>query len=267
MKLSISNLAFGQLPIEAIIPELEIHQINGLEFAPTKQWPEFPKTDFNKLKNFRSMLNHYGIQISAFQSLFYGLPHLQVLNKNDWPEILNHLKRIIGVASELDVKILVLGAPRNRLRINVSPKNADQIFSEFINLIEPFLQDSQILMTLEPNPNKYGADYLTTYYEVVKSARELNSPWVKAQMDTGCMLINQESLSDAFHLHKPAHLHVSSGNINEFPIDLDHKHLTELIKSSDYKGWVVLEIISGEEMSLSRLRNFLIDFKVHYNQT
>ena len=49
----------------------------------------------------RIRLQDNGLQVSGLQSLLYGKPDLQLLDRSTWPALLDHLRQVIGVAGAL----------------------------------------------------------------------------------------------------------------------------------------------------------------------
>ena len=100
-----------------------------------------------------------------------------------------------------------------------------------------------MVLTLEPNAPEYGADFLTSYEEVVLLCRKIDSESIKPQIDTGCLwMVGQEPL-DALNFTLPHHIHISVPNLTEVPGNMSFSTFFESLKLSAYAGWVTIETI------------------------
>lgn len=243
MKLSVSNLAWGSLDFEDLLTVVGDHGMHGVEIAPTAIWPDSPEVTGEDLARIRAALDSHELQVSGFQSLLYRRPDLQLLGPETWPALLDHLRRIIGLAGQLQASCAVFGSPRNRIRADLSVESADALAAEFFGRLEPTLQDAGVVLTLEPNAPEYGADYLTGYPDVVRLADLVDSPWVQPQIDTGCLAMVHQDAASAARLRQPGHVHVSAPQLQPPVAGPEHDALAAVLRAHDYQGWVVLEML------------------------
>ena len=248
---SVSNLAFLSQSPESVGPLLKRHGIEAVELAPTSIWPTFPDVSSEMLGTYLEGWIQEGIVVSGVQSLLFGHPEFQVFDRFSWPGMLDHLCRVIASASLLGAEVAVFGSPKNRVRGNLGRHDADQMFAEFLAGLLPVLEDSQVVLTLEPNAPEYGADYLNTYAEVVKVSDMVDSPWVKPQIDTGCLAMIGEDPARAVRSRTPTHVHVSAPLLGPPPGGIDHGAVNRELNSSGYEGWVVLEMLQLSSSSKS----------------
>lgn len=241
MKLSLSNLSWGDTPIQQMIPLIEEIGIQGIEIAPTAIWPELKSTRNIELRKMRDLIESHGLEVSGLQSLLYGHKDYQLFSRSTWPRMRSHLEFMFSVASILGAKVLVFGSPRNRVRGNLQIDLANQIACEFFTSLIPSLEKNNLVMTLEPNAPEYGCDFLLTYEEVRNLTSLINSDWVKPQIDTGCLWMVREDPSSAFHSEMPHHVHLSNPNLQDVPGDSNFDNFLSLIRASEYKGWLVIE--------------------------
>jgi sugar phosphate isomerase/epimerase len=243
MRLSASNLAWGSQGLDAFLTAVREHGLQGVEIAPTAVWPESPSVSHEQIAQLRARLQGNGLQVSGLQSLLYGKPDLQLLDRSTWPSLLDHLRQVIGLAGALGATCAVFGSPRNRQRGRISVARADEIAAEFFALLEPVLRDDGVVLTLEPNAPEYGADYLTHYTDVVRLAGLIGSPWVQPQIDTGCLAMVGDDAAAGARTRIPGHVHVSAPHLVPPPAGLDHRILAKTLRGLGYKGWVVLEML------------------------
>ena len=120
-RLSISNLCLNNDEFFVELEKLRDIGICGIEIAPTKIWGNLSKETLVKAKALKGKLDGMGIQVSGIQSLLYGLPDVQILQRSNWSQIYMKLNQMFEVASVLDAKIAVFGSPKNPVACVQSP--------------------------------------------------------------------------------------------------------------------------------------------------
>lgn len=243
MRLSVSNLAWPDTPIESIAPQLSVAGMHGVEIAPTAIWPEAPNVPVELVREHAGRWRDHGLEISGIQSLLYGHPELQLLDRATWPAMRAHLTAMIELAHGLGAHVAVFGSPRNRIRGSDEAADADLLATEFFLSLEPVLSASGVTLTLEPNAPGYGADYLTRYSDVVTLSDTIDSSWVQPQVDTGCLTMVGEDPAHAIRTRTPAHVHISVPDLLPPPGPVDHAEVVRALAKTGYDGWIVLEML------------------------
>jgi sugar phosphate isomerase/epimerase len=236
-------LAWGGVAVDDVAPILLDAEVSAIEVAPTVIWPDLDAVLLTEATTYRHHLAELGLRVSGLQSLLFGHPELQLFDRSCWPAMTAHLSRALRLAGALEARVAVFGSPRNRVRGDLPIGQAHEVASEFFTGLLPVLADSGVILTLEPNAPAYGADYLVTYAEVVELAARIGSPWVRPQVDTGCLAMVDDDWVDAVALEAPAHVHVSAPRLVPPPAGLDHRALAARLRSDRYAGWVVLEML------------------------
>jgi D-psicose/D-tagatose/L-ribulose 3-epimerase len=254
-QLSISNLAFPDIEIETIAPILWQAGIRGIEIAPTVVWENAPKVTHFQAREYVEKWRSQGFAISGIQSLLYGHAELQILDRNSWPNLYEHLSQMIKLASELETHVAVFGSPRNRVRGNIPIAEANEICAEFLSTLLPVLSKNDVVLTIEPNAPDYGADYLLRYSDCLALADLIASPWVQPQIDTGCLAMVEDPLLEAVNERVPFHVHVSAPHMLPPPGQIDHLEFSNTLKINKYNGWIVLEMLPTPGDKLTFLRD------------
>ena len=244
MKISISNLAWGKTPLNEIIPKLAEAGIHGIEVAPTAIWPDLNNVRDKDLLEFKRQLEDYNLSVSGIQSLLYSHPELQLFEQNCWNDLKKHLEKVIRFGSYLSADVAVFGSPKNRVRGHLNTDKAHELAISFFRQIEPCLMDNNVVLTLEPNAQDYGADFLTTYEEVVSLSRDIDSPMIKPQIDTGCLWMSGEDPAVEFLKCTPHHIHVSTPNLGAVPGKSNFESFIDLINKTNFPGWIVIETLN-----------------------
>lgn len=241
MKYSISNLAWGDTPLDIVVPKLANAGLNGVEIALTAIWPDLDNLHDKEVIEFKKYLEEHKLAVSGIQSLLYGHPELQLFDQNCWGDLRNHLENVIRIGGILEADVAVFGSPKNRLKKSLNINQADDLAEIFLRQLDPCLKENDIVLTLEPNAPQYGADYLTTYEEVVQLTKRINSGNIKPQVDTGCIWMIEQDPARAFNSFLPHHIHVSVPNLLEVPGNFTFSTFFEALKLSDYVGWLTVE--------------------------
>jgi len=258
MKISISNLAWGKTSLLEAVKIVENVGLSGIEIAPTALWPNLYSVTPLEIKRTREILLDSGLRVSGIQSLLYGHPEFQLFDKSTWPELRKHIEIILEIAENLETKVAVFGSPKNRVKGRLKKAEADLIAAEFFSTLLPVLERSDVVLTLEPNAPEYGADYLTSYAEVQELSDLIGSLRVAPQIDTGCMWMVGEDLCQAFESRIPHHIHISNPNLGEVPGSSNYDHIFELIKTSEYSGWLVIETLNQPPEKIMHASKWLV---------
>lgn len=247
MRLSVSNLGWGSSDPEQVRAILESHGISGVELAPTAVWPQAPSVDDGLLRGEREFWSRGGLAVSGVQSLLFGHPELRLFDVAAHDALHAHLTQMIRLASALGASRAVFGSPRNRLRGSLGTEAADELATTFFQRLTPVLEAEEVVLTLEPNAKAYGADYLTDYESCLRLARLVASEHVKAQIDTGCLAMENVDPALAVRAHAPGHVHVSAPNLLPPPGAVDHAQVNAALRERGYSGWCTLEMLPGAQ--------------------
>lgn len=251
MKLSISNLSWGNKPIIEFAESLEDVGIDGVEIAPSLIWPEPEKVHLNDVKKVKEQLLESGLKVSGIQSLLYGHPEFQLFQPEMWRSMKMHLEKMFELSSTLDSKVAVFGSPKNRIKGNLNSNNANEIASEFLASLVPSLENNDVVLTLEPNAREYGADYLISYEDVCSLSQIIGSNRIAPQIDTGCLWMNGEQPKLALMRQMPHHIHLSTPNLGEVPGESNFKEFLDLAKELNYSKWITIETLSTHQLNPS----------------
>lgn len=243
MRRSISLIAWPPTRVDLVAPRLAEVGMEGLEVAPTAVWDVAPRVSASEVERYARDWAGYGLAVSGIQSLLYGRPDLQLFDRTTWPALREHLLAMVRIAHGLGASVAVFGSPRNRQRGLMETDKATYMAAEFLAQLVPALEAYDITLTLEPNAPEYGADFITRYLEAVTLAELVDSPWIRPQIDTGCLAMVGDDPAAGVRASKPAHVHVSAPSLLPPPGPVDHAALRTALAESHYDGWVVLEML------------------------
>jgi sugar phosphate isomerase/epimerase len=140
MKMSISNLSWGNTSIEIMAPKLSKIGINGIEIAPSTIWGDINKVTPEMVLSLRKILSVNNLDISGIQSLLFGHPEFQLFDKSSESAMLLHLQRIIEIGGLLGASVVVFGSPKNRVRGNLGLDESNELAAVFFRRLIPYLE-------------------------------------------------------------------------------------------------------------------------------
>lgn len=250
-----SSLAFGGQFDDGIASALLEEGICGIEIAPTAIWGSDGYPTSLEVAEVRRRWAEYGFHIPAIQSLLYGRDELALFDADTWPALSDHLMRMADIASHLGAAIMVFGSPRNRLKGDLDDDAAVSMARRFLSDLASKLKGSGLAMTLEPNPADYGADFMTTYDEVLAVVDAVDSPSIRPQIDTGCLHLSGDDPAASVARRTPAHVHISAPGLGLVPGEgVDHRDVADRLRSAGYEGWLTVEMLHDRIDGLGDVR-------------
>jgi hypothetical protein len=218
MKLALSNLAWNPAYEDAAIALMQKYGFMGIETVAARydRWSPLP--------------------VVAFQALFFTEPNLQMFIDQDGAY--EHLFGIACDALDAETKVMVLGAPKNRVGGNL------------MNAV-PFFQRCAregIPLCIEPNPPQYGCNFITNTKEARELVAAVNHPNFRLHLDSGIMTLNGETEIPP----DIAHFHVSQPYLAPVgPGTVDHVAMAATLRAINYKGWCSVEMLPCENLEKS----------------
>jgi len=249
MKLSFSSLAWEPSQDALVRATLLRRGVGGIEVAPLKYWPDAPDIPSATLASFRHKWTQAGISIVALQGILFGLPELQLFGTPEQQASLErHLVGMCMVASTLGARVVVFGAPKNRIRGELSEQEAMERAAPLLHRVAGEAHDLGVMLCLEPNPKMYGADFIRTTDEAMRLVELVDHPGYGFHFDAGASAINGESDAVVLRaLHAAQHYHVSE--VDLLPLGagtVDHHHLGAMIRAASYDHWLSVEMRASQ---------------------
>jgi sugar phosphate isomerase/epimerase len=245
MKLAVSSLAWSPLQDDAARATLIRSGVTGIELAPLAYWPSAPEVAPSVLAEYRDRWASAGLSIIALQGILFEKPELQLFGSIEQQAALaSHLTGIARLAAALGARLIVLGAPKNRLRGTLSEEEAIAKATPLLRRAAAVAEELGVTLCIEPNPARYGGDFVRTTAEAMHLVRSVGHPGFGLHLDAGAITINGESDEDVVEAARSArHFHVSE--IDLVPVGsgtVDHARLGRLLRHAEYDGWVSIEM-------------------------
>jgi len=216
MRIAISNIAWEPSEDELVASLLKKYEIDAIDIAPGKYFPEPRRTSFEEIYRVRDWWNGRGFEITGMQSLLFGTSGLNLFGSDDIQSaMLDHLNAVCRIAAGLGATRLVFGSPKNRDRSSLGDKEAQAAAVDFFRKLGEIAVHHGVIVCLEPNPTCYGANFMTASKETAIIVSAVAHPAIRMQLDTGAMTINGEDPALVIGEHSSlfGHVHASEPHL------------------------------------------------------
>lgn len=233
MRLSISNIAWDSEEDAAVARLLQKYAVDAIDIAPAKYFKnprETKDTDILRVKNWWA---DQGIEITGMQSLLFGTLGLNVFGDNAIKdEMLDHLQAICNIANGLQATRLVFGSPKNRDRNGLDDDEVKKQATEFFYRLGEIAEKNGVVICLEPNPPRYGANFMTNSADTAAIVRLVNHNAIGMQFDTGALQINGEDPEAVLKQYSDIIKHIHASEPDLVPLGdggVDHRRVHDAL--------------------------------------
>ena len=244
MKLAISNIAWPADMNSEVYDFLRGSGIDAIEVAPTRVWPLWEGITVERARQVRRRVEDAGLTICSLQSILFQKPELRLFEPNR-NQLYDHLRVCADLAVVLGADCLVFGAPRNRLRGDLSEADAFAIAVDFFAKVGAHYAQRDVCLVFEANPRVYGCDFATDSRSAARLVRVVGSPGFGLHLDTGCMRLAGEDGQSAILENRDIlrHFHVSEPHLAGFSVpEVAHGQIASALNSASYDAWAALEM-------------------------
>ena len=196
MRLAISNIAWD-IAEDASVAELLVKfGVDAIDVAPGKYFPDPAGAKDEDIAKVRGWWAGHGIAISGMQSLLFGTTGLNVFGDGKSQEaMLEHLGAVCRIGAGLGATRLVFGSPKNRDRSGLSNAQVLEQAVSFFRRLGDIAREHGVIVCLEPNPTRYGANFMTTSAETAHVVAAVGHESIRMQFDTGALTINVKTIT------------------------------------------------------------------------
>ena len=216
MRLAISNIAWDVSEDNEVATLLRRHGVDAIDIAPGKYFPDPKMVEDVAVTRVRSWWAERGISITGMQALLFGTTGLNLFAAPAVQKaMLDHLDAVCHIASGLGAARLVFGSPKNRDRTGLDDAQADETAVVFFRRLGDVASSHGVLICLEPNPSRYGSNFMTDTEDTAKIVQQVSHPAIRMQLDTGAIIINGEDPEKilARHARLIGHIHISEPDL------------------------------------------------------
>lgn len=249
MKIAISNIAWPASVEQEVFRLLRVLGIDGIEIAPTRVWPDWSASP-ETAANYRNDLARSGFVCSSLQSIVFGMPELRLFGSEaERAALLAHIKRVADLAAALGARPMVFGAPKNRDRGALDPASAFGVAAEFFAEAGAYCAGRGVCLCIEPNPEVYGCNFISTSAEGAALVRAVASPGFGLHLDAAGMHLAGEDPARAIQEAADVleHFHASEPWLESFrTTKVDHESIGTALRCIGWNKWISIEIRAAE---------------------
>lgn len=251
MRLAFSNLAWSTSDDAAVAAALRAAGAQGVELAPSKVWPRAPRVAEGAAESSRDWWRDAGFEIVAFQAILYGHPEFDLFGDAAAVAALQrHLVEMGALAARCGARVLVLGAPGNRKRGQRSMSAAVTAAARVLRGTAEALAAYDVALCIEPNPPRYGCDFVTTAAEAAVLCEAVAHPQFGVHLDTAALALSGETTLGALAPVMPHVRHLHLSEVDLVPVgsspSVPHAALGTALREAGYAGWISVEMKLGE---------------------
>jgi sugar phosphate isomerase/epimerase len=245
MKLAFSNIAFPTHDAADVWALLRTHGVTGIEVAPTKVWPDWEEATPAAARAYRTRLADAGFEVPALQAVLFGQPAARLFDAAGEKRMGEHLRRVAELAGALGARAVVLGAPKQRDRGTLS---MDQAQTHAVPLLRAWAQpfaDQASCLCIEPNPRRYGCNFIVNAQEGAALVAEVNHPGFGLHLDAAGMFLEGDWLEARWPevTRLLRHFHISEPDLGDFrQSQVPHLENFRVLRTGGYTGWCSVEM-------------------------
>lgn len=216
MRLSISNIAWDVQDDAQVARLLRAYGVDAIDVAPSKYFSDPSEASDAQLATVKTWWADRGVAIIGMQSLLFGTQGLNVFGPPAVQQaLLARLDAVCRVGAALGATRLVFGSPKNRDRAGLDDAQALDIAVPFFQRVGARAGAHGVTVCLEPNPVRYGANFMTTTAEAAQVVQAVGHPAILLQFDTGTATVNTEDPEDLLERYGSwvGHVHLSEPDL------------------------------------------------------
>ena len=253
MRLAISNIAWDTSEDILVAKLLNKFGIDAIDIAPSKYFPDLAKIRDADVEKVRLWWADYGIEIIGMQGLLFGTTGLNLFGTRECQEaMLNHLQKVFLIGGGLGATKMVFGSPKNRDRGLLSDEQTLEQAINFFTRLGNYAQECGVTVCLEPNPKRYGANFMNTSAETAMIVKAVSHKAIRMHFDMGALTINGESPDSILHTnaHFIEYIHASEPDL--VPLGdggTDHQRISSVLKQYLPETDISIEMLATKDES------------------
>jgi sugar phosphate isomerase/epimerase len=243
---AICNELFGEMSFADSCALLQRYGYHGIEIAPFTLFDDPGAFTSGQVEEVRRILDDHGLQFTGLHWLFLKPAGLHIttpdetVRRKSW----DHLKRLVDLAARLDGGVLVLGSPKQRSSMGISPQEAAANLEEGLRDLADYTAQGKCTILLESlSPEQ--TDVINTMAEAEESIRRIGHPAIQGIFDFHNCAGEAASWEELIEEHSPLIRHVHLNEVNgSWPGTGNSDFLPAFRKlaAKRYAGWISLEI-------------------------
>lgn len=242
--LAVSHIAWQPPDDDAVASLMRRYGISGLEVTPSAVMAAGQAA--KDMAAYRDRWAARGITIVAMQALFFDCPPSALFSGPTLRQAMHdQLCRAIEVAAAVGARRLVFGAPGRRRRGPLSDRRAGDIAIPFFQRIGALAAGHGVMLCIEPNPARYGCDFITRLDEGLDLVAAVASPGFGLHGDAAAITLEEANPAATLVRTAPvlAHFHASEIDLQPYGSGtVDQRKMAADLKAGGYVHWVSIEM-------------------------
>jgi sugar phosphate isomerase/epimerase len=248
IRLSVSNIAWQPDELEDHLKLLMELGCDGVEIAPSCIWKEPAHVSLHEMEELKTLISKYNLVIPAFHALLYTRPELCFFAEDSLrQQTVSYLKKLIGLAGMLSVKVLIYGSPASR---KVGDKDYERCYEIAIGVFRELgieAERNDVVFCIEPlGPSEN--DFIVTADEGNQLVSDVGSKHFGLHLDIKAMVESGEDFEAVFQKYGRMLKHIHVGDPGLAPpgsTGLDHSLIGKALSGSLYDGFASIEMRRG----------------------
>jgi D-psicose/D-tagatose/L-ribulose 3-epimerase len=251
MRISVSNLAWESQHDDAVASILAANAIDAIDVVPSRYFENPARPRSGAIERVRTWWADRGIEVVGMQALLFGTSGLNLFGDESSQEaMLDHLAAVSLLAAELGATRLAFGSPKSRDAGGWEPERALQHAVGFFRRAGDAAAAHGVILCLEPNPERYGCNFMTSTDEGAAVVRAVDHPAIRLQLDTGTLTANCEPIDAVLAAHSSlvGHVHASEPDLVVLGEGAaDHAHFGPVLAAALPAHVVTIEMLTPRE--------------------
>jgi sugar phosphate isomerase/epimerase len=218
--------------------------------------------------HYQRLLAQNNLRAVAMQSIFFGSEGLHLLRDQEaFERLADHVEEVAAVASELEIPLGIFGAPALRSFTGGNGTGQESLGMERLRQLDRRLQACDFKLAIEPVPEAYGCDFLTTSTAIAECLSSIDASHLVLMLDTACIELGGADLRTDVQTFAPQvpHVHVSEPNIGAFGTPaIDHVMVAEILAEQGYNGPLSIEMRRQEQDWQGNIRQAIAQVRESY---
>ena len=249
--LAISNIAWDMEEDDHVASLLQRHSVDAIDIAPGKYFAEPADAGIDDIVAVRDWWRDRGIAIAGMQALLFGTVGLNVFGSaSSQQALLSRLDAVCRIGAVLGARKLVFGSPKNRDRSGLGDTEAFERGVAFFGKAALVAAGEGVIVCLEPNPPRYGANFMTTSLETAQVVQAVDHPAIRMQLDTGAIAISGEDPQTVLANFGDVIGHIHASEPDLVPLGdgaCDHRAAAQAISRSFTDPLVTIEMVATKD--------------------
>lgn len=249
MKLAVSNIAWDNGRLTEHLTLLRDLGCQGVELAPSCIWPEPVAARAPERARLKAQIRASGLELTGFHALLFTRPELQLFrDRAGLDQTVDYLIELARLCGELEGAVLILGSPRNRVRLGRDYEECLAWAADAFSRVAKACAPLGVTLCIEPlGPDE--TEFVMSAREGAALVKRVDHPHFRLHLDAKALLSTGEDLAAVLDEHGALLRHFHVGDPGLAPpgsTGADHAPFGEALRRAGYRHYVSIEMRRGD---------------------